>query len=90
MSSDTKPDQIQIIKWSEASEVETSSRKSNSEHNSKVSEASEQEVSSRSSDSYQRYLKNPSESKRDQHQKQDSKILRYTKTLIMELLIMKE
>ena len=57
MSSDTKPDQIQIIKWSEASEVETRSRKSNSEQNSKISEASEQEVHSRSSDSEQQYVK---------------------------------
>ena len=56
-SSDTEPDQIQIIKWSEASEVETRSRKSNSEQNSKISEASEQEVRSRSSDSEQRYVK---------------------------------
>ena len=55
-SSDTEPDQIQIIKWSEASEVETRSRKSNSEQNSKISEASEQEVRSRSSDSEQRYV----------------------------------
>ena len=57
MSSDTEPDQIQIIKWSEASEVETSSRKSNSEQNSKISEASEQEVRSRNSDSEQQYVK---------------------------------
>ena len=56
MSSDTEPDQKHIIIWSEASEVETSSRKSNSEQNSKVSEASEQEVSSRSSDFEQCYL----------------------------------
>ena len=59
MSSDTKPDQIQIIRRSEASEVETRSRKSNSEQNSKVSEASEQEVSSRSSDSEQRHIQIP-------------------------------
>ena len=90
MSSDTEPDQKHIIIWSEATEVETRSRKSNSEQNSKVSEASEQEVSSRCSDSEQRYLKKLSELTRDQHQKQDSKFLRYTKTLIMELLIMKE
>ena len=56
MSSDTEPDQIQIIRRPEASEVETRSRKSNSEQNSKISEASEQEVSSRSSDSEQCYL----------------------------------
>ena len=37
--------------------METRSRKSNSEQNSKVSEASEQEVRSRSSDSEQRYVK---------------------------------
>ena len=43
MSSDTKLDQIQIIKWSEASEVETRSRKSNSEQNSNTLVASEQE-----------------------------------------------
>ena len=43
-TSDTKIYQIQIIRRSEASEVETRSRKSNSEQNSKVSEASEQEV----------------------------------------------
>jgi len=56
MSSDTKQDQIQNIKWSEASEVETMSRSSNSEQNIKVSEASGQVVSSRSSDSEQRYV----------------------------------
>ena len=56
MSSDTKLDQIQIIKWSEASEVETRSRKSNSEQNIKVSEASGQVVSSRSFDSEQSFV----------------------------------
>ena len=56
-SSDTESYQIQIIRRPEASEVETRSRKSNSEQNSKVSEASEQEVRSRSSDSEQRYVK---------------------------------
>ena len=69
--------------------METRSRKSNSEQNSKISEASEQEVRSRSSDSEQRmsnsrssqrYLKKPSELKRDQHQKLDSKIPRSPET----------
>jgi hypothetical protein len=56
MSSDTKQDQIQNIKWSEASEVETMSRSSNSEQNIKVSEASGQVVSSRSFDSEQSFV----------------------------------
>ena len=43
---------------SEASEVESRSRKSDSGQNYKVSEASEHEVKSRSSDSEQRPLKN--------------------------------
>jgi len=53
-SSDTESYQIQIIR---RPEVETRSRKSNSEQNSKISEASEQEVRSRSSDSEQQYVK---------------------------------
>ena len=59
---------------SEASEVESRSRKSDSGQNCKVSEASEHEVKSRSSDSGET-LSAPSELSRDQHQKQDSKIL---------------
>jgi hypothetical protein len=59
---------------SEASEVESHSRKSDSGQNCKVSEASEHEVKSRSSDSGET-LSAPSELSRDQHQKQDSKIL---------------
>ena len=51
-SSDTESYQIQIIRRSEASEVETRSRSSNSEQNSRTSEASEEEVHSRSSDFY--------------------------------------
>jgi hypothetical protein len=55
-SSDTESYQIQIIRRSEASEVETRSRSSNSEQNSRISEASEEGVHSRSSDSEQRYI----------------------------------
>ncbi|KAI5442571.1 hypothetical protein KIW84_011571 [Lathyrus oleraceus] len=55
-SSDTESYQIQIIR---RPEVETRSRKSNSEQNSKISEASEQEVRSRSSDSEQRVTSEP-------------------------------
>ncbi|KAI5402797.1 hypothetical protein KIW84_050413 [Lathyrus oleraceus] len=54
-SSDTESYQIQIIRRSEASEVETRSRSSNSEQNSRISEASEEEVHPRSSDSEQRH-----------------------------------
>ncbi|KAI5445993.1 hypothetical protein KIW84_014002 [Lathyrus oleraceus] len=52
----TESYQIQIIRRSEASEVETRSRSSNSEQNSRTSEASEEEVHSISSDSEQRYI----------------------------------
>jgi hypothetical protein len=55
-SSDTESYQIQIIRRSEASEVETRSRSFNSKQNNRISEASEEEVHSRSSDSEQRYI----------------------------------
>jgi hypothetical protein len=74
MSSDAQQDQIQIIKYQKHLKWNLVSRSSDSGQNCKVSEASEHEVKSRSSDSGET-LSAPSELSRDQHQKQDSKIL---------------
>ena len=63
---------------SEASEVESRSRKYDSGQNYKVSEASEHEVKSRSSDSEQMSSVNSGSYQR--HQKQE--FSKYTKTLI--------
>ena len=74
MSSDAKQDQMQNLKYQKHLKWNLVSRSSDSGQNCKVSEASEHEVKSRSSDSGET-LSAPSELSRDQHQKQDSKIL---------------